>query len=289
MSAEGNLSDPTIFAEPPKEHNPREYWYGVDGKGGYRLDAVFRRYMDIIHKYSLDQSPPERAPLYVPGDRKDTSHQATQNADEPVEPLNNEKRKRETSPEAAQNTQTEQVGRRNNKKQKRDYRPDPSMKAMHGHLFGLLKPLLSVHTDIRDVLAKTRHGDIEGFERILSLVEAAVRKGLDEHAATTTTAAASEKAASGQVGDGELTHKEKTEAKYKRPWFVCQPSIRPLPEEALKIGSLQLSKKEAARLAANETVETTTDPVARTDDGDKQIASSSSVSNELPKPALVCG
>jgi tRNA-dihydrouridine synthase 1 len=72
MSAEGNLYDPTIFAEPPPVgEEGSEYWRGKDGKGGYRMDAVFRRYMDIIHKYALGQEPPVRKPLWMPGDPKD--------------------------------------------------------------------------------------------------------------------------------------------------------------------------------------------------------------------------
>ena len=41
MSAEGNLSDPSIFAEPPPAGSEgREYWRGRTGHGGYRMDAV---------------------------------------------------------------------------------------------------------------------------------------------------------------------------------------------------------------------------------------------------------
>jgi len=50
MSAEGNLFDPSIFAPPPPVgEEGREYWRGRDGKGGYRCDAVLRRYLDIVH------------------------------------------------------------------------------------------------------------------------------------------------------------------------------------------------------------------------------------------------
>ncbi|KAJ4411647.1 tRNA dihydrouridine synthase, partial [Gnomoniopsis sp. IMI 355080] len=64
MSAEGNLSDPALFAEPPVPgEEGREYWRGRDGKGGYRVDAVMRRYLDIMHKYVLEQEPPARRPL----------------------------------------------------------------------------------------------------------------------------------------------------------------------------------------------------------------------------------
>jgi tRNA-dihydrouridine synthase 1 len=69
MSAEGNLYDPTIFAPPPPTgQEGREYWRDRHGKGGYRMDAVMRRYMDIIHKYALGQQPPARKPLWMPGD-----------------------------------------------------------------------------------------------------------------------------------------------------------------------------------------------------------------------------
>ena len=45
-----------------------EYWRGGDGRGGWRVDAVMRRYLDILHTYALDQEPPARRPLFVPGD-----------------------------------------------------------------------------------------------------------------------------------------------------------------------------------------------------------------------------
>lgn len=68
MSAEGNLSDPTIFAKSPIDLNDREYWRGTNGQEGYRIDGVLRRYLGIIYKYVLEQNPPERALLYIPSD-----------------------------------------------------------------------------------------------------------------------------------------------------------------------------------------------------------------------------
>ncbi|CAL8574403.1 tRNA dihydrouridine synthase [Xanthoria parietina] len=69
MSAEGNLCDPGIFAgeEGRREGEKRgEYWVGKDGKGGWRMDAVLRRYLDILYRFVLGKDPPLRTPLFVP-------------------------------------------------------------------------------------------------------------------------------------------------------------------------------------------------------------------------------
>jgi tRNA-dihydrouridine synthase 1 len=52
MSAEGCLANPSIFTTPPSlGTNVPGYWRGRDGKGGYRLDAVLRTYLDIINRH----------------------------------------------------------------------------------------------------------------------------------------------------------------------------------------------------------------------------------------------
>ena len=264
MSAEGNLADPTIFANPPKEYNPREYWYAPHGQGGYRMDAVFRRYLDIIHQYSLDGEPPLRQPLYIPGDTENP--QQTTDTSEPEV----------------------QMSKKRKRGDKRKF--DPSVKSMQGHLFQLLRPLVSVHTNIRDALAKTRAGDIDGFEKILAMVEAAVKKGLDAEAApeeADSTAAIPEVAAAGS--GAELTFKQKTQMKYQRPWWVCQPYIRPLPEEAIKLGAITASEKDSAKSAAREVADRKTDAMWRTDNLEYQDQPLNHTANEIPEPALVCG
>ena len=269
MSAEGNLSDPTIFAGPPKKYDPREYWYGSgDSKGGYRMDAVFRRYLDIIYRHSLDKDPPIRKPLYIPGDLIRTITTATSTTD--AQP--SKKRKRSDKS-----------------------RLDPSMKFMQGHLFQLLRPLVTTHTDIRDALAKTRAGDMYGFERVLAMVEAATKKALDEEVNSSGQATPDNGIGEPQL-ESDLTPKQRTGLIYQRPWFVCQPYIRPLPEEAIKSGALKISKKELAK-AQTQIDETTTDnkPIRRTDDlKDQDIGLDKDLpldatSQELPQPALVCG
>lgn len=265
MSAEGNLSNPAIFAHPPTTPS-REYWYGLHGLGGYRIDGVFRRYMDIIHKYVLEKPPPERPPLYLPGDLLSESMAGGRPSRAPDKFLQGTKRKRGNNPANR----------------------SPSLVAMQGHLFQLLKPMLSTHTDIRDALAKCRLGDIDAFEHVLSMVEDAVKGGLDEEAAAQRSQpqAASEKTAE---GEDATTPSQRTIAKYKRPWWVCQPHIRPLPEEALKLGSITLSKREKAKAEMEKKMKDQDNAVQPSDDLPDRQRPCDTVSNELPKAALVCG
>ncbi|PLN86635.1 putative dihydrouridine synthase family protein [Aspergillus taichungensis] len=214
MSAEGNLSDPSVFSPPPAEGtHGREYWRGRDGRGGYRIDAVFRRYLDIIYKYVLEQPAPERKPLYLPSDPEQPEPEADTVAGEEGEGPPKKKQKRE-----------------------RNKRPaSPSLGVMQGHLFQLLRPMVSVHTNVRDALAGSRPGDMAAFERVLSLTEKAVKAGLDEyeeHPEHFETPA-----------DAELKGSKATIAEYGRPFWICQPHIRPLPEEAMELGALTAKKK----------------------------------------------
>ena len=270
MSAEGNLSDPTIFAKPPKEYNPREYWYGPDGEGGYRMDGVLRRYLDIIYKYCFEKQPPQRPPLYLPGDSFTTEALKTASPSNETHAQITKRQKRKNQP-----------------------RSDPNLKAIQGHLFQLLRPLLSKHTDIRDALAQSRARDIESFEQILTMVESVVKSALDEDAAKArieNEAAVSTCSAEAAVKHIEMTPKQKTESKYKRPCWVCQPYIRPLPEEAIQLGSLQLSKKEKAKREMNGTaISTTNEAIKATDLADEAQLLSMPISKQLPEPTLVYG
>lgn len=317
MSAEGNLSDPTIFAKPPQEHEPREYWYGTDGddRSGYRIDAVFRRYIDIIYKYCLEVDPPERPPLYVLGDltKPDFSSRLP-----PQDP----------SAEEGQ----EKKSKKRRKEDNSRLRNDPSVKYMQGHLFQLLRPMLSIHTDIRDTLAKTRVGNLESFERILAMVEQATVQGMDEYASQQQQRSALNSSHSAHVSNNqhasqqrdsvdettqlssspnipsqddqrqaasvatplqsELTATEKVIATYSRPWWVCQPHIRPLPEEAIRIGALTIGKKkkeptpETPHVTVDIASEIDEKAIQRTDETDSDLPSPSL---ETPKAALVCG
>lgn len=279
MSAEGNLYDPAIFAEAPAVgEEGREYWRGKDGKGGWRMDAVYRRYMDIIYKYVLETKPPERKPLYLPSDPE-------------------ENRKLE-------NGKVEEVEegppKKKQKKEKKEKATSPSLLAMQAHSFHLLRALVSKHHNVRDALARCRAGDIEAFENVLQMVENAVKGGLKEYEETEGRSweeeverderlkeiqsggkdAKIEESKEGQETDERYESSLETVRKCKRPWWVVQPYVRPLPKEALAKGSMTLSKKDKAKLEKEAAVPSGHAEVERSGSGEKV---------EIPKEGLVCG
>ncbi|KAF7522320.1 hypothetical protein G7054_g12178 [Neopestalotiopsis clavispora] len=228
MSAEGNLSDPSVFAElPAPTFETREYWRGKDGKGGYRVDAIFRRYMDIIYKYVVKDVPaPVRRPLFVVGDDEGWLHQAQAEEEPEEEGPAKKKRKKEGG--------------------------GGGSKPKHSRCTGQARP-----------------GDVPAFEHVLELVEHRVAQGLIEYAKTDGKSveepeAQSESAPGAQPdsnangngvnADGETDEVLDTESsaaivkKCKRPWWVAQPIIRPLPKEALAKGALSLSKKDKKKM-----------------------------------------
>jgi len=274
MSAEGNLSDPTIFAEPPHDKYSRDYWRDVRDPtiGGYRIDGVFRRYMDIIHRYVLEQEPPHRAPLYTPGDRSEVGTNGTngdrvngaESSNGLLEVATGSKRSNDMV-ETDGNTQAQKPSKK--QKTKRDKKDmtavhNPNLKSMQGHLFQLLRPMLSSHTNIRDALARSRAGDIAAFENVLCMVEEAVKQGLDdEHAEMQAIMPTVNQVANDVANTGSDQHPQQivndqssdaARERCKRPFWVCQPHIRPLPDEAVKLGAMQLSKKEKEALARKE-------------------------------------
>jgi tRNA-dihydrouridine synthase 1 len=271
MSAEGNLSDPTIFAKPPLVgQTEREYWRGRNGQEGYRIDGVIRRYMDIIYQHVLATTPPKRSDLYLPGDQEISQSLRTEAgdiSDDGGPPM--KKRKKEQWSKLS----------------------SPSLKAIQGHLFQLLRPMLSTHTEIRDALAKCRVGDICAFEHVLDMIEDAVKIGLQEYEnekAEKQSELDGGTAQDQELSDNAVSSSRDTIARYKRPWWICQPHIRPLPEEALRTGALKLSKQELAKAEVEK--EASNIVITRGDSGlDQNEAQASEMRPELPRPALVCG
>ena len=282
MAAEGNLHDPGIFAGPPGVDGREscgveggEYWVGKDGVGGYRTDAVLRRYLDIIHKYVLDRPPPERKPLFKPGD--------------PLPELRARNGEGEAEVEDDQPPKKKQKLSKAERKQSRE--TDPNLCAMQAHFFSLLRPLVAKHTNIRDALARCRAGDIAAFENILSMVEEAVRQGLVEYERNPEEWADMEREraevmAKGEIFDDPESSKDAV-ARCKRPWWVCQPYIRPLPKEALANGSMTVSKKDKLKLEREDKEKKLekVQPMAE----ERRGKSMENIEDEVPKEAVVCG
>lgn len=234
MSAEGNLSNPGIFTAPPPvgEEQPRGYWRGRDGRGGWRVDEVLRRYLDILHQYVLGASPPPRRPLFVPGD-------GTAWMDEeivlPADKADRPPKKRRGDV-AKQNPELMAA----------------NFIALQPHLFHLLRHFVSRHHDVRDALARARLGEMETYEGICKMVEKKVAEGLIEYEETDGKSGEEGVPASiaqeAEEDDPESSARAVREC--KRPWWVVQPIIRPLPKEAMAKGAIQPSKKERKRMAS---------------------------------------
>jgi len=306
MSAEGNLSDPAIFAAPPPVgQEGREYWRGAcsgdDGKhvvGGYRVDAVFRRYMDIIHKHVLNQDLPARRPLFVVGDDEtwlheadaaDASAAAVAASAEQEEGPAKKKRKTDNNKKSANKAAVTSNNNNSPNGVKKANTSSPNLVALRPHLFHLLRHFIALHTDIRDALARCRAGDVDAVEAVLELVERRIAKGLIEYhetdgesireymrstdkpvkaGAEPTNGIAAANGASAAANSKTTTTTTTTTAPppppavtdqessletvkaCKRPWWICQPIVRPLPAEALAKGSIQLSKKQQKALSA---------------------------------------
>ncbi len=273
MSAEGNLCDPTIFAKPPPPgEESREYWRGIDERGGYRMDGVLRRYMDIIHKYVLEKDPPERLPLFIIADPLPEKDGRLIDAGDP-----------------------EKIEEPLRKKRKRDGKhhrtTSPNLVSMQPHLFHLLRPLVSKHTNIRDALAKCHPGDIPAFENVLRMTEVAVREGLldyENHPEKyEESGVLTEEEISKSAGQEESSIA--TVKACRRPWWVCQPYVRPLPKEALEKGSLQMSKKEKRELEEKRVLDKANAEGGPKSERERIDQADGANQQEMPKEAMVCG
>lgn len=273
MCAEGNLYDPTIFAKPPDiGHEGREYWRGRDGKGGYRMDAVFRRYMDIVYKYVLEQPPPARKPLFLPSD-----------------PLSEDL---PTHVNGSVNSNGDEPPAKRQKCHRSHIKPtSPNLLAMQPHLFHLLRALVSTHTDIRDALARSRAGDITSYENVLSMVEAAIKQGLLDYEINPA-----------KYEDLEIPDEEEQKAsmdkdesslaavrRCRRPWWVCQSYVRPLPKEALEKGSLTISKKDRRKMEEESALGRAKNEQDKKSEREKLDEADGMERAEMPREAMVAG
>lgn len=214
MIAEGGLTDPSIFTGlPPPGQEGREFWRGLDSKGGHRVDAALRRYVDVIWDYVLNEEPPKRSDLYIPSDGPNLKAQGRDGT-------------------GIQGSFVRGSGA---------YRNDPNLRAMKAHFFEILRTFNKVHPHVQSRLHPIRAGDIWAFEEVLAMVEAEVSKGLEEYESLAKKGLASEAARMAYVPcNSSIT----AVSRCVKPWWCCQPYVRPLPHEARQRGATQASKNE---------------------------------------------
>lgn len=284
MSAEGNLYDPSIFAAgPPVGEEGREYWRGRDGKGGYRADAVLRRYLDIIHTHVLRKEAPKREPLFILSDPR---------PDEKDERLG-EKRTLESveGPPPSKKQKIEDAKKNRKSGGKQEKCNNPNLTAMQPHCFHILRSLVGSHHAVRDSLARCRPGDLDAYENVLKLTEEAVREGLLAWEKDPAQFEYPDVQEGEDATDPELSSTEAVR-RCKRPFWICQAHVRPLPKEAYEKGSLKLSKKELAKLKAEQEEK---EKAGVSAEGKAEVvqseaaASGESTQAELPKDGVVCG
>ncbi|KAK1826257.1 dihydrouridine synthase [Podospora conica] len=242
MSAEGNLSNPGIFAAPPPlDAADPSYWRSPSDPalGGWRLDEAYRRYLDIIYS-ALNQPPPTRRKLFVPGD--DESFLAV-DAPLPGRPsgLEPPRKKRREAPSSTGGPAVPDSAKRN-----------PNVVGMQGHLFHLLRHLVALHTDVRDALGRQRLGDLAAHEALLAVVEQRVARGILEYEATGGASLEAYLRVEGPEGEEAMDDTEtsaRTARRVRRPWWVAQPIVRPLPREAMLKGAIREKKKGGAAVA----------------------------------------
>lgn len=131
---------------------------------------------------------------------------------------------------------------------------------------------------------------MDAYENVLSLVESAVKEGLIAYAADPSKFEDGE----GENGVWEEDGESSMGAikRCKRPFWVCQPHVRPLPKEALEKGSLQLSKKAKRKLEEEAGLQKVTEgrvEVVDVKTTDVKEEGEQKERVEIPKEGVVCG
>jgi len=118
------------------------------------------------------------------------------------------------------------------------------------------------------------------------MVEAAVKEGLLEYENPQPEEAQGEPQTRPEVDASKDESSLAAVAWCKRPWFICQPYVRPLPKEAMEKGSLQLTKKEKERL---EREKEENEQAGLVPEGKVEEHENHGEKVEVPKEGMVCG
>ncbi|KAJ5998065.1 hypothetical protein N7499_005555 [Penicillium canescens] len=246
MSAEGNLSDPSIFSKPPPLEAKDE---NTGGGGMARAATESMLFYDDTSTSSINtfwSSLSQRGSLY--NDHNDG-------------PLK-KKQKR-------------------NKSDKVKKPNSASLGFMQAHLFQVLRPMVATHTDVRDALARSRPGDMAAFEHTLALLEKAIKGGLQEYEASPEKFETKP--------DENLTGSKATIAEYGRPWWICQPHVRPLPEEAFETGALREKGSKPVPKGEKEQIKESTDANTSTSEGTVTPGDGAAAATAITPDSLVSG
>jgi tRNA-dihydrouridine synthase 1 len=159
MSAEGNLRNPAVFYPAPSEahtlEGSRQGYFRSTKRSGWRLDFMLRRYLDLIHRFILQQPIQSRS-------TPDFS---------PALPLwINDSLNIWTPPSVDTESQKAR-------------RLDGNLHPMRSHIFSLLEDMIKLPQNhpVRDKLAHSRTNHVEDFEEVLAMVESNTESAIREY------------------------------------------------------------------------------------------------------------
>ena len=129
------------------------------------------------------------------------------------------------------------------------------------------------------------------YENVLKMVEAAIKQGLLDYEANPANyedlEIPDEKEQDASIGMDESSLA--AVRRCRRPWWVCQPYVRPLPKEAMQKGSLTMSKKDRRKMEEERVLERAKNDQDRKSEREKLDEEDGMERAEMPREAMVAG